>query len=364
MRPAPAKPVIVHVIDSLTRGGAETLLVNLLPALADRYDIVLVTLRPDSDFPREQVAAKALYCLGYTGSGSLLACAWKLRRLIRRHRPALVRAQLFTASLVARIATPRATPLAFSIHNPMSEDAYTKNRLALPLEKLTYRKRHALIAVSKSALDDFDRWVGIRGKSFVLPNFIADAYFEVARIRRTVGSPLRLVAVGMLKEQKNYFYLTEAFKRLCGEDVSLDIYGDGPLREALQREIDAHDLPIRLRGKRAGVHEVLGDYDMFAMPSRYEGFGIAPVEAMAAGLPLLISDLPVLREISYGNALFFDPADPDALPALLRTVLAGKADIATLSERGIALASEHYRRDSYVGRLAAIYRDVAPALPA
>jgi glycosyltransferase involved in cell wall biosynthesis len=358
----PAKPVIVHVIDSLTRGGAETLLVNLLPALADRYDIVLVTLRPDSDFPREALAVKALHCLDYAGPASLLPCAWKLRRIIRRYRPALVRAQLFTASLVARLATPRGIPMVFSIHNPMSQDSYTKNRLALPLEKLTYRKRHALIAVSRSALDDFDKWVGIKGKSFILPNFIGDAYLEAPRVRRAAGTPLRLVAVGMLKAQKNYAYLIETFRRMAGEAVSLDIYGDGPLREALQREIETHGLPVRLLGKRADIHDVLGDYDLYVMPSLYEGFGIAPVEAMATGLPLLLSDLPVLREISFGNALFFDIADPDALPALLRRILEGRVDLAPLSEHGIALAREYYRRESYVERLAAIYREVAPAL--
>jgi glycosyltransferase involved in cell wall biosynthesis len=360
----PAKPVIVHVIDSLTRGGAETLLVNLLPALADRYDIVLVTLRPDSDFPREQLAVKALHCLDYAGPASLLPCAWKLRRIIRRYRPALVRAQLFTASLVARLATPRGTPLVFSIHNPMSEDSYTKNRLALPLEKLTYRKRHALIAVSRSALEDFGRWVGVRGKSFILPNFISDAYFDAAKVRGTPTGPLRLVAVGMLKAQKNYAYLIEAFRRMRGEEVSLDIFGDGPLRAELQGAIDADGLPIRLLGKRADIHNLLGGYDLYVMPSRYEGFGIAPVEAMAAGLPLLLSDLPVLREISYGNALFFDIKDPDSLPALLRTLHQGRIDVSALSERGIALAREHYRREIYVQRLADIYRDVAPGLSA
>jgi glycosyltransferase involved in cell wall biosynthesis len=359
----PAKPLIVHVIDSLTRGGAETLLVNLLPALADRYDIVLVTLRPDSDFASDQLAANEHLCLDYTGPGSLLSCAWKLRRIIRSRRPSLVRAQLFTASLVARLATPRGTPLAFSIHNPMSEDAYTKNRLALPLEKLTYRKRHAVIAVSKSALDDFDAWVGIRGQSFVLPNFINDAYFEAARVRRTLATPLRLVAVGMLKAQKNYAYLLESFRRMRGQDLSLDIYGDGPLRGELQRAIESDGLPIRLLGKRPDIYNLLGDYDLYVMPSRYEGFGIAPVEAMAAGLPLLLSDLPVLHEITHGNALFFDIADPDSLPALLRAVREGKADITGLSERGIALAGEHYRRASYVERLAAIYRQVARTLP-
>jgi glycosyltransferase involved in cell wall biosynthesis len=356
------KPVIVHVIDSLTRGGAETLLVNLLPALAHRYEIVLVTLKPDSDFSRDAVAVDRRYCLDYRGTASLAACAWKLRRIIRRHRPALVRSQLFLASIVARLATPRSVPLVFSIHNPMSEDAYRLNRLALPLEKATYAARHALIAVSQSALDDFDRWVGIRGKSFVLYNFINEAYFAAPRIRSAPGPAVRLVAVGMLKEQKNYGYLIEAFRRMRGREVSLDIYGDGPLRAALQREIDADGLPIRLMGKRADVHAVLGDYDLYVMPSRYEGFGIAPVEAMATGLPLLLSDLPVLREISLGNAFFFDIADPDALGTLLAQIVDGAVDVAPLSRSGIALAREHYGRAGYVDRLARIYGEVAPDL--
>ena len=187
------KPVIVHVIDSLTRGGAETLLVNLLPALAERYEIVLVTLKPETDFPRDAIAVKQLYCLDYGGTKSLPAAAWKLRRIIRSHRPALVRSQLYVASIVARLATPRGVPLVFSIHNPMSEDAYRLNRLALPLEKLTYRKRHALIGVSRSALEDFDHWVGIKGKSYLLYNFINDAYFAAPRVRTSVAPALRLV---------------------------------------------------------------------------------------------------------------------------------------------------------------------------
>ncbi|MEA3002016.1 MAG: hypothetical protein QOH81_804 [Sphingomonadales bacterium] len=358
------KPTIVHVIDSLARGGAETLLVDLLPDLAALYRIILVTLRPESDFPADEIVCEARYCLDYRGAASLAGCALALRRIIRRHRPDLVRSQLYLSGIVARLATPRGTPLAFSIHNPMSQDAYCRNRLALPLEKLTYRKRHALISVSRDALEDFDRWVGIRGRSYILYNFINSAYLAASRIRRSAGPALRLVSVGMLKEQKNYFYLIDAFKQLRGEPVTLDIYGEGPLRASLQEAIDAHGLAITLKGKRSDIPAVLGDYDLYVMPSFYEGFGIAPVEAMATGLPLLLSDLPVLREVTFGNALFFDPAEPRSFLDLVRRLREGAVDVAALSERGIALASDHYRKQAYVGRLAAIYGDIAPGLAA
>jgi glycosyltransferase involved in cell wall biosynthesis len=358
---AGAKPTIVHVIDSLTRGGAETLLVNLLPALAERYDIILVTLGAESDFPPEALVCRERHYLGYTGTASLPLCVWRLRRIIRRVRPSLVRSQLFMSSVVARLATPRCVPLVFSIHNPMSEDAYSKNRLALPLERLTYARRHALIGVSESALRDFQQWVGVKGPSFVLHNFINQAYVEAAQPRDAVGTPTRIVAVGMLKEQKNYFALLDAMKRLPGRDVSLDIYGDGPLREPLQARIDAEALPVTLKGKRADVHAVLGEYDLYVMSSTYEGFGIAPIEAMAAGLPLLLSDLPVLREVTEGNALFFDPHDPETFVRLVEQVRAGAFDLGALSRQGVELARARYGREAYVEKLAAIYATLMTA---
>jgi glycosyltransferase involved in cell wall biosynthesis len=349
---------IVHVIDSLGRGGAETLLVGLLPRLAERYDVSLVTLTPEMDFPREALVCSEFHCLGYRGYASLPRCALALRRIVRRHRPALVRSQLFLSSLVARIATPREVPLVFSIHNPMSQDCYEKNRLALPLERLTYRPRHALIGVSEGALADFDAWVGIKGRSYVLHNAIDDRFFDVSRPRMAAGRPLRMVAVGNLKEQKNYFCLLDAFRQLRDIDVALDIYGEGHLRAPLQQAIDRDGLRIRLMGKHADIPAALSGYDLYVMPSLYEGFGIAAAEAMAAGLPMLLSDLSVLREITHGNALFFDPRAPEALARLIREIAAKDEDLGALSRRGIAIADSHYRRDAYLAKLDRIYEEV------
>jgi glycosyltransferase involved in cell wall biosynthesis len=352
------RPRIVHVIDSLGRGGAETLLVGLLPLLAERYEITLVTLTQDSDFPPEAVVASARHCLGYAGFKSLPRCILGLRRIIREVRADMVRSQLFLSSVVARAATPASVPLLFSIHNPMSQDAYAKNRFALPLERLTYRRRHALMAVSADALADFDRHVGIKGKSYVLHNAVDEAFFAISRVRRSFGSPVRLLAIGNLKEQKNYPLLLDAVRRLPAGTATVDIYGDGHLGPTLAAEIEHHHLPVRLMGKRGDIPKVMDGYDAYVMPSAYEGFGIAAAEAMAAGLPMLLSELPVLREITHGNALFFDPDDPAALAAQIEAVARGEVDLAALSEAGIAICRENYRRDAYVEKLAAIYADV------
>lgn len=351
------KPVVVHVINSLARGGTETLLINLLPALNEKYQIILVTLEPENDFGEDKIICKQRYCLHYKGSKDLLSCAIRLRKIIRKHKPQLVRSQLYISSIVARLATPRNVPLVFSIHNPMSHDSYEKNRLALPLEKITYRRRHHLISVTGDALQDFDRHVGIKGPSHVLHNFINQKYLEKAAVKTNLNyQQIRLVAVGNLKEQKNYFYLIEAFKKLKNKNASLHIYGEGPLRQRLQTEIDKHNLSIVLKGRCKEVYNVLPDYDLYVMPSQYEGFANASIEAMAIGLPLLLSDLPGLREVTKGNALFFDPHNPDSLVALVTAVLNGEYELSGYSARGIEIVRQNYQQMHYLKKLDTIYR--------
>jgi glycosyltransferase involved in cell wall biosynthesis len=354
-----ARPGLVHVIDALGRGGAETLLVSLLPFVSERYDVTLVTMMPDFEFDPSVLDAVDYHCLGYAGMASLPRCALGLRRIIKRKRPRLVRSQLFLSSLVARAATPKAVPLVFSVHSPLGLDAYAKNRAALPLEKFTYRERHHLIGVSQDTLDDFDRHVGIKGPVHLLHNAVDDDYFIRSVERTGAGRPIKMVAIGNLKEAKNYPAMLDALIGLPSGQVSLDIFGDGPLRPALQAIIDQHGLPVRLMGKRSDIAQQLSDYDLFCLTSHYEGFGIAAAEAMAAGLPMLLSDLRVLREVSQGNALFFEAGSSKALAGLLRSIAFGQQDLAPLSRRGIEIARAQYRRDGYLRKLFGIYDRVA-----
>jgi glycosyltransferase involved in cell wall biosynthesis len=355
---------IVHIIDSFGRGGAETLLVNLLKDLNEAYELTLVTLFPQNDFPHEAIICKQFYCLHYKGFTSIPRCIMALRRIINKERPDLVRSQLYLSSVLARLATPAKVPLVFSIHNPLSKDGYSKNPLALPVEKWTYKKRHHVISVSQDSLDDFDKHVGLKGPSYLLYNFINPLYFQQSAVKKNPDPlQLKLVAVGNLRAQKNYFYLIEAFKQIKDPRVSLDIYGDGDLEEALQRQIDKHKLPIRLKGKADDIFNVLPRYNAYVMCSAYEGFGNAPIEAMAKGLPLLLSDLAVLREVTHGNALFFDPHNPQSFVQLIEEIMDKRHDLEQLSALGMQIAKANYQREQYLPKLHRIYQSVIYSKP-
>lgn len=344
---------IVHVIDSLALGGTENQFLSLLPDLAREHEIVLVTLS-DNDRPAlGDLPISRRYRLNFSGPLSLPATAWRLRRIIRSEHPDLVRSQLYWSSVAARLATPRAIPLVFSIHSTMSEDGYLKRREALWLEKLTYRPRHRLVSVSQHALNDFDKHVGVKGPADVLPNFVTPEFAAREHRRRNVSTPLRLVAVGNLKPVKNYAYLVEALKGMQG--IVLDIYGEGPDRTALERQIASTSANVRLVGVREDLSSVLPDYDLLVMPSLYEGCPNAALEAMASGLPLLLSDIPVMREVSQGNALFFDQQDPSSFRELLSRIRAGEIDLKTMARRGREIVEASYSKARYLERLNAIY---------
>lgn len=312
-----AVPRILHIIDSFAVGGAEVLLKNTLPLL-DGYEHVVCYLGGKEDLKPAFAQYKTI-SLGHTSNRHILRSARRLRRIIRLEKVDLVHAHLFQSTLVARLATPRSVPLIFTLHNLLSKDAFEVNRLSVWAEKLTYKKRHVIIGVSREAIADYDKWIGVKGESHVLYNGIEEKFFSAEyHPRMDLAGQFRLVAVGALRRQKNYETLLEAFRLLKDIPVSLDIYGSGDLKDALQERIDADQLNVSLKGRVLNIERVLAGYDAYIMPSLFEGYGIAPMEAMATGLPVLLSDIPVFREVAGNFPVFFDPTSAVSIAERIR----------------------------------------------
>jgi glycosyltransferase involved in cell wall biosynthesis len=166
-----------------------------------------------------------------------------------------------------------------------------------------------------------------------LYNFIEDRFFGHPPKKELSKEGLKLVAVGTLRYQKNYPYLIEAFKKMPA-NVSLHIYGDGPYREQLQKDIEAFGLNITLKGSQKEIQNILPAYDAFVMSSFFEGQPLALLEAIACGLPALLSDIPVLREVTGENALYFDLADPEDLVRKVQAILNREVDITRFTGAG------------------------------
>ncbi|MBC5993611.1 glycosyltransferase [Pontibacter cellulosilyticus] len=347
---------ILHVIESLVIGGAEVLLVESLKGFTAEYRHVVVYMRPPATL-LSQVVADKIYFLDYKVKRNIATCILRLRKIIRNEGVNLIHAHHYWPTVVSRLAKPNNVPLLFTVHSPLSADAFQLNRLSLYLERLTYSKSHHPVFISEAVKSDYNRYVSVKGSSSVILNFAGDIFYEHQYKKENYTSDsLHLVAVGTLKASKNYSYLLKVFSLLKDYPVYLDIVGDGPCLEQIKEELKAHELEnVVLRGLETQPYKILRNYDGFILASTYEGFGIAAVEAMAVGLPCLLSDIEAHREVAGDAALFFDLASPSDCAAktleLLQSPILGQK----LSERARERALK-YTRSRYLEQLNKLYR--------
>ena len=344
---------LLHIIDGLGVGGAEMLVVTLLKNLKG-YNLHLIVLGKPDTLVSELPASCKVTLLNFKTYSDIPSCALFIRRYIKRNNIQIVHSHLYWSNITARLATPRKIPLYNCIQNISSMASYTANRLSLYLEKLTYRKNHHIIAVSKVVLDDFNQWVGLKGPSTVLYNIIGDEFFTASPKQIFIKDKIKLVAVGNLRKQKNYPYLLKAFQSMPPH-VSLDIYGIGPLKESMEAEIAARHLNIRLCGLQSNMHQVLRGYDAYVMCSTHEGLSLALMEAMSSSLPAFLSDIPVQRESGENAAVYFDLNNPDDFVKKLLDTFNDTERLKEMSRQGIERAAMLARKDNYIKKLEALY---------
>lgn len=177
------------------------------------------------------------------------------------------------------------------------------------------------------------------------------ARHDKQQARRAFGLPLSapvVITTGRLNPTKNHAVLVRAFSRLPG--AHLAIAGAGPEAArlvGLARELGVDDR-FHLVGEIAPerIFEFLATGDVFAFPSLLETFGLSVVEAAIAGLPVVASDLPVLREVLTAPsgevaAMLVPPDDPVALADALRRLLDDEPQAIRLTAAGRSLAERY-----------------------
>ena len=352
------KPRLLYIIDSLGRGGAETLLVGILKDVSREYEVILVTLTGLCEFNDDEISGVKRYTLGFKGKTTFLNCVLRLKKIIKETRPALAHAHLLNSSIILRMACPKTIPVVYSLHSILSSGAFNGSWIYRNLEKKVFKKEQYIIAVSENVLKDYEAVIGKSQHSYILKNYVGDdfVYADPSQQPLSYDNEIKLVAVGNIKKVKNYEYLIEAFTRLDNKKASLDIYGSGDENyiAGLQQQVSDKKLPIQFKGPHTAIQQVLPGYHFFVMPSTHEGFGIAAIEAMAKGLPLLLSDIPVLRDVTFNNALFFDLADPGSFTRLIEQI--DVQQVKEMISKGKEIVKANYTKENYVSSLLSIYK--------
>lgn len=135
----------------------------------------------------------------------------------------------------------------------------------------------------------------LRKKMVIIPNSISEEFFQSEKIYKEKKIS-KIISVGRLEKQKNHSLLITAFSKIAGFHpyITLEIYGDGPLREQLQTMINRLNMNERiyLRNRSDEIINKLRDSDLFVLSSNYEGMPNALMEAMALGVPCIATNCP------------------------------------------------------------------------
>jgi glycosyltransferase involved in cell wall biosynthesis len=155
--------------------------------------------------------------------------------------------------------------------------------------------------------------------------------------------------VGSLDERKDPLAAVRAAVRTS---VALLVVGDGPLRSQVERTARG---PIRVLGQRRDVPRLLEAADFFVLTSRREGLAFSLLEAMAYGLPAVVTDLTENVEAVGDGGIVIPGGDDEALGAALRRLVDDEGERATLGERARRRIAELFDADEMIARTRTVY---------
>lgn len=329
---------ITHFVENLERGGLERTVIDLIGAQRDAGHACQVICLFERGALAEELDARKVPVLECgKRRGADLRAVLRARRFLRQIPPGGV---LHTHNATAHYHAVLAAvglPLRCIVNTRHSMGASDPGNRREWLYRRAMPATDFVAAVCEAARDHFDR-DGVRPRSGLLavPNGIRIERFAPAsaRAREALVAELgwpqgsRIIGtVGRLQAVKDQATLVQAFARVhqAAPETRLLLIGDGALRAELEQRVVQQGLGdvVRFLGDRGDVDRLLRGLDIFALSSRSEGYSVALLEACAAGLPIVATDVGGNREIvrDQANGLLVPAADPEALAAALARLL-------------------------------------------
>lgn len=335
---APRKLKVMQVgkFYSPYRGGIESHLETLSKALRECVDLKVVVSNSRSVTTTEEVDGVAVTRLAARITAGTSVIAPSLIETIRNSDADIIHIHLPNPwAVVAYLASGSQTPLVVTHHSDIVRQRVL-GLLYSPVQEIMMRRCAAVIVSSPNAIEHSRILRRFRSKCRVVPFGLAAEAFEepnleaVARIREEYGQPL-ILTVGRLVYYKGAEYLIRAMKSISGK---LLIVGKGPLESSLKELIRTEGLGEKvLLLKDVSADKLKALYhaaSVFVLPSvaKSEAFGIVQIEAMAAGCPVVNTDLPSGVPFVSKNGesgLTVPPRDTRILAAAINSLLSDSA---------------------------------------
>lgn len=362
---------ILHVIDTTGPGGAETIFIELADRLrALGYRSVVLIRGPG--WVHDELERRHLTPLVIDAKG---AFNWRflreLIRIIRRERIDVIQSHLLGSNVYCALAgllTRR--PVIATFHGKVDVNPNERLR-GLKFRLMNWGVRR-FVAVSNSLS------TAIHAEGLLNPAKTEVIYngIDLSRYGRGIGSGLRRLlglgddailigSLGNVRPAKGYDVLVRAVRPVIDSFPHAHFLIAGDIKASLMTELESL---MRSEGVAEHIHflgyssnsaEFLSQVDLFVLSSLSEGFSISTIEALATGLPAIVTRCGGPEEIVTDgvDALMVEPGNPGALADGLKALLNDEARARSLAEAGKARVGERFGMDTMLARYIALYTE-------
>lgn len=327
------------------------MLSDLIPLQKQQgLDVSLLVLRSEATDFSKKIAAAGVPILSLNAQSYRNPfLALKIRRIIQNYdivHAHLVHA-LYLCSLAARGLKIKLVYTEHSTYNNRRDHFILR-----PIEKWIYGRYQKIISISQQTQEALQKWLQADDNRFsVIHNGIDTKYF--ASIQKEV-IPNSLIMVSRFVASKDQGTVIRALS-LLDKEVTLRLVGDGENLEHCKQLAKACQVEDRVSflGARTDVAELMAESYIGIQSSRWEGFGLTAVEMMAAGLPVIASDVEGLKQVVEGAGILFPVGDEVALSELVRVILTDKEKYAIMTK----LSKERAQRFD-ISQTVSVYSEV------
>lgn len=362
---------ILHVIETLGRGGAERLLVMLLPELARQGIDVAVAVRgaPYDLQPELEKAGVVVIRLPKRHKWNLITGARDIARAMPEAD--ILHAHLYfpavNTALAQRMGVTRAKTCV-TFHN-LAYAGANREGLGLRLRKLLASKLysrgfHRKLAVSQAVADHYRMALSLDRIDVVNNPTDLTIVNSIKKAHNESAGALHVVLPGRLVPEKGHLDLIAALSnpRLADRSLRITFAGHGPLHGELLRLAQGLPFPLTITGELKHVRflELVSSADIVVIPSRFEGFGLAALEAMGLSKPVIASNAGGLPEVMGNTGRLVAVGDVDALACAIVALIDDPGLRETMGRAARIRAETEFSLPLIVAQLIKIYKSLLP----
>lgn len=380
MRTASNRIKLVHVINDLSVGGAEMMLYRLLPAIdRSRFDCTVVSLK-NSGTLRSQIAALDIpvYSLALVGPAIRPSSFWRLMRVLRQTGPDIIQGWLPHGNLMALLGsnlTAKKVPVIWNIRQSLESFEYEKpmTRKAIRLGARLSHRAARIVYNSRSGAAQHRDFGYSPAKATVIHNGFDTRVFAPSiearqGVRAELGVGSNTILIGLIsrfhavKNHSNFLHAAAQLRKryptvhfvLCGSGISWE----NPTLRQLIQDLDLTSA-VHLLGPRRDIPRIIAALDIATSASFGEGFPNAIGEAMACGVPCVVTDVSDLSWIIQNAGVVVPRNNSSSMAQALAEMLElGAEGRQALGQVGRARVINHFRLASIAEQYSALYESV------